>query len=313
MTPTKNLFLISGLVMLILTSFNQLSAFAQTTAQITINNNLYLNPSQRSPHSIAVCVNGVLEKTITSTGKTTWNTTKGEKFVRLLVNQVGTISCQENASKQFEVLEDRVMLDEGTNTTWDLSGEPVAHGIKSHQSMNVLETTKNPGGNSILVFSPTTDSIFEKVCIDGNIASEARYKEYFVTEGKHTISLPTPHGECDSVFHSKVEIDPSTTTKFQVINSLDYSNACIKGVEVFDDVESIHISKKDEIGLIHEVVAAPAKIQAISTELASAQAATQSLPRTGGVENLLLISSGVGMFGFAAFRNLRRKSFKIDV
>jgi hypothetical protein len=313
MTITTKLFGIFGFVILIVSTLSGLSAFAQPSAQITINNEIYKNPSQSSPHSILVCINGVLEKTITEMGKTTWETTTGKKYVKLLVDQKEDVSCVEGGSKQFEVYEDHVTLDAGTNTTWDLSGEPVIHGIKSHQSMKSLETITNPGGNSMLVFSPSKGSSFEKVCIDGAVAHEARYREYFVTEGKHGISLATPHGECDASFHLSLDIHPTTTTKIEVTNSLDYTDACIKGVEVFDDVEDIHTVKKDEVPVVHPTAVSPTKVQAVSTKLASSQVATKSLPRSGGAENLALVASGVMVFGFAGYKNLTRKSLKIDV
>jgi hypothetical protein len=312
MTLTKKLFGISGLAMLIISSFGGIWTFAQSSSQITINNDLFLDPSQTSPYSISVCINGVLEKTITTTGKTIWDTTPGAKHVKLLVNQIDSISCVEVGSKQFEVYEDYVTLESGTNTTFDMSGEPIIRGIKSHQSMKAVETLTNPGGNSILTFSPTEGSIFDKVCIDGVVAPQARYREYFVAEGKHVISLATPSGECDSTFHFKLEVRPTTTTKIEVTNFLDYSEAYIKGVEVFDDVEDIHAVKNDDV-VVHPAIATPVKVQAVPTKLATAQVANKSLPRSGGVENLILICSGVMAFSFVGYKNLKRKSMKIDV
>jgi LPXTG-motif cell wall-anchored protein len=308
MTVIKKIFVISGLTMLVLASFNHLITFAESSTQITINNDLYNPPSQLKPHSISVCINGNLEKTITEVGKTKWETSPGDKYVRIFVNQIGSVSCVEGSGKQFEVFEDHTTLENGTNTTWDLSGEPIIRGVKLHQSMKVLNTTSNPGGNSMLVFSPTEGSVFDKVCIDGVISPQARFREYFVSEGKHAVSLATPHGDCDPGFHLKLEIHPTTTTKIEVINSLDYNEACIKGVEVYDDVEHISPAVKHDVPTV-----IPAKVQDVATKLTSAQAVTKALPRTGGTENMVFVSSGLVVLGFAGYKNFKRKSIKIDV
>jgi hypothetical protein len=308
MTLTKKIFGISGLLILIISTFNGLSTFAQTSTQITINNDLFLNPSQNSPHTIFVCINGTLEKTITEKGKTSLEIAPGEKYIRILVNQVEAIRCNEGGSNKFEVYEDRVTLDAGTNTTFDISGEPKIHGVKSNQSMKVLETITNPGGNSMLSFIPTQGSTFEKVCIDGIVSSEARFREYFVTAGEHTISLATPSGECDSAFHLKLDIHKTTTTKIEVTNSLNYSDAHIKGVEVFDDVEDISPAVKHEIPVV-----VSAKVQEVPTKLAPALVATKSLPRSGGGENIMFIVFGFIIFGYVGYKNIKRKSLKIEV
>lgn len=267
------------------------------TATIQIQNGLYTNPSQKNENTISVCEDGLWKQTNLAKGMHSYTTTVGSKEYRLYANVDTAISCRSAQIKHAEFYVETLDVKKGQKINFGLYGEPKLIDVAKKQSMDISSKVHNPDGPAIVKFEPMKDSQFGRICVDGKLADEARYREYFVEPGNRTFSFANNDQSCNHDFSRSFHIFDKATTSISLENITDFSNACTKGVEIYVDVNE------------EKAVAQPVK--PVSTELAVQSIQNSVLPRSGGFSGGLV----VGIVSFVAIGILatRKQSLKIDL
>jgi hypothetical protein len=272
-------------------------AFAEAdTSKITIEYSLYNSPANPKPHSINLCVNGTWYPAVSTGGKTSFSVPSGQQEVRLFANADTSKECTNTDIRFGEFYIETLTLKSGAEYNFGLSGEPVVAKATQSHKIEVVSVYGHPNATKLKVVQGD-----KNLCIDGEAAATNEDGFYVVEPGTLSLSVQSKKGTCYEET-TTIHADAHTVTDLAISSHNNYSKACTVGVEIYLD----EYTKVDEVIVKtpHVIPTAP-----VPTELFVA-AQTTPLPRTGGVEAMVILPL-IGLAGFATV-TLRRKQMNIS-